>query len=68
MTNHEFRIKQIAKIERIAKQIWNERCDDIAIEGDLAWYLDEYTEYDLLTRAEYDAVYDVLVELFNENK
>lgn len=68
MTNHEFRTRQIAKIKRIAKQIWDERRDDIAIEGDLAWYLDKYTEYDLLTRAEYDAVFDELVELFIENE
>lgn len=60
--NHE------AKIKRIAKQIWDERRMDISVDGDLAWYLDEHAEYEALTEAEYDAIYDELVELYNESK
>lgn len=56
----------MTKIENTAKQIWNDRCDDINNKQDIVWYLDEHTSYYPLTEDEYDAVYAILVAEFND--
>lgn len=52
-----------SKTERIAKDIWNDRRDNINTKQDVVWYLDEYAGYYPLTEAEYDAVYAELIGL-----